>query len=238
MRLHMIGPDGDWAWIEGVFTDDHAGRWLVAAAVAVREGHIRVGELRIFPAEREPGGGALPAAQRTAFKPGQWSRNVEHVPSRGLERRTLREIPMGRFPAHASKRIAERQKIPGADGELALGMLGYMLHGVENLQRPRPRRNVGRDDAFYAALASEYLAAVAEGMRGPVKRLAARRRQTPARMRDMVHEARDRGLLSRGEPGRPGGHLLPAAIKILRPAQSSNVSVKRVTRGRRRGGRR
>jgi hypothetical protein len=46
--------------------------------------------------------------------------------------------------------------------------------------------------------------------------IARRRRQPPSRVRDMVHAARRRGLLSRHRPGVRGGELTDRAKTLLR----------------------
>jgi hypothetical protein len=81
--------------------------------------------------------------------------------------------------------------------------------------RPRPRRSTGRDDLPYARLARDYVTAN-RGSRSPVKDLAEARGERPARIRDMVHEARERGLLSPANSGVRGGVLLPRAEALLR----------------------
>ena len=74
---------------------------------------------------------------------------------------------------------------------------------------------MGRDDAFYARLAMEYVERFAVGSLSPVKDGAAKRGETAGRIRDLLHEARVRGLLSKGEAGKRAGYLLPRARQVL-----------------------
>jgi len=83
------------------------------------------------------------------------------------------------------------------------------------LKNAPERRSVGRDDAFYARLAVEYVQRLAAGSARPVKDVAAKRGETAGRIRDLLHEARVRGLLSKGEAGKRGGYLLPRTRQVL-----------------------
>jgi hypothetical protein len=81
--------------------------------------------------------------------------------------------------------------------------------------RPRPRRDSGRDDVFYAVIARDYLDVLARGSRRPIHDLARARKLKASTVRDMVHEARERALLSKSKAGIRGGQMLPRCIELL-----------------------
>jgi hypothetical protein len=129
---------------------------------------------------------------------------------------------VGRYAAFVVARAAGAALVPGGQQAavyvqgMNLAWLNRILPGADTVApRPRERRNVGRDDRFYARLAAEYVQRLAAGSVHPVKDLAAKRGETPGRIRDQLHEARVRGLLSKGEAGKRGGYLLPRARQLL-----------------------
>jgi len=66
----------------------------------------------------------------------------------------------------------------------------------------------------------DYLAAIAAGNRRPIREIAVAYRVTTSKARDMVHEARERGLLSKGKSGVMGGKILPRAQQLLSEGES------------------
>ncbi len=121
------------------------------------------------------------------------------VPKNGITQQVVRRVPLGTF----------------APFSVSASKSGDKSTDVVARPRPRPRRAAGLDDRFYARLAREYLALLAQGSRAPIEDLAAEKGEAVSRIRDRVHEARVRGLLSRSESGRKGGVLLPQALKLL-----------------------
>jgi hypothetical protein len=190
-----------------VVADRHGAQWRAAARVAVRDSRVLVGELRVFP----------DTGDVQAGREGEWSRDVAAIPPHGLEARTLRPIRLGSMPAFVMAFVSRDARDPSENWrKIARVMNRFMLPGAETLERPRPRSGTGRDDRFYARVAADYLDAIAAGERHPVKALAARRGETSARVRDWVHEARVRGLLSPADKqGVKGGWLLPTALALL-----------------------
>ncbi|MGD0313173.1 MAG: hypothetical protein ABSC90_12005 [Acidimicrobiales bacterium] len=83
----------------------------------------------------------------------------------------------------------------------------------EFLQNRRPGK-VGRSDAFYARIAYRYLELVRAGS-SPTKALAAERHISQSSARDLVHEARVRGLMTSMGRGQAGGQLTAKARKLL-----------------------
>jgi hypothetical protein len=231
--MQLSGPDRErgGAWVSDVIGDDHGHRWTVDVWLAIRSGRLVVGEVRVFPAAGPP--------RVTAGFP--WRGTAADVPRGGLERRLLVRVPVGRFVLAVLARAAAAALVPGPSAGAVttqganLGWLNRILPGVETLApRPRERRNVGRDDRFYARLALEYLQTIASGSSSPVKDVAAKHGEKASRIRDQIHEARVRGLLSQGEAGKRGGYLLPRARQMLGEKPATRRK-KPAARSRRRG---
>ena len=65
------------------------------------------------------------------------------------------------------------------------------------------------------SVASAYARAVEGGSTQPVVDAAKKLRMKPERVRDLVHRARNRGLLTRARWGRSGGELTTAAKRLI-----------------------
>lgn len=221
----------EWAgtWAEESFTDNRGGRWLAAARLAVRDGQIVITELRVIPDERnlwrlhrqkDVRFGGISTARPHEWgheKPGEWSGNPEKAPKDGLHATAMKNVRLGNFIPTVQTWIASTMAFAGAKGYRDSGAfyVDMALPGAAQLTpRPRPRRNVGRDDFFYAWLADEYVRAAATS-RSPVKDIAKRRNEEPDHIRDLLHEARVRGLLSKGKAGTRGGYLTARASALL-----------------------
>jgi hypothetical protein len=200
-----VPGDRGGVWVSETITDRYRARWTVDAWVVVRRGRAVVGEIRVFPAsgdERKPGVA--------------WGGRAGEVPHRGLQRVLLKEVPVGKYGPTVSGLVRRAAVLPSGEADLYRALWDFTMPGAEALaSRPRPRRNTGRDDAFYARLADEFINRLAAGSMSPVKDIAARRGETQARVRDWLHEARERHLLSRAHPGKREGTLLPRAITLL-----------------------
>jgi hypothetical protein len=172
-----------------------------------------VAEVRLFPDD--------PLVSRG---PGEWSEQASAVPSEGIPGRALRDLrltfPLERFSRFL--RLVER------DPKLAIQLLG--AHGIPPGAKPAKRRpgRAGREDAYYLAFALAYVERLAEGSRRPIQDLAERPPKaikgyvsdglvaSPATVRDIIHQARVRGLLSASPKGRPGGELTRKAKGMLK----------------------
>jgi hypothetical protein len=164
---------------------DH-GAWTVSALVKRQGARLVMAELRIKP-------------------------RTKVTPAGGIVQRVIRTLPYATFGPFVEAIISREDP----DG-LARVFGGAFRKGQRSSSdRPRPRRQRGKDDLFYARLAQAYLAAIERGSRAPVKDMALAYRVTNSQARDMVHEARERKLLSRGQPGIRGGVLLPRAYALL-----------------------
>ncbi len=204
MRVRVVGkketrhaPPGqdEGIWIEGKIDAD----WFARARMVGRGGRAVVAELRLCA--------------------------IDRVPVGGITQEVVRRVPLGSCGPYllAYKSSVESSGIGGLRQHLAAfsaaaARAGLDLDRLGSNERPRPRRATGRDDLFYARLASDYVAVIKSGSRAPIKELAAARGEHNARVRDLVHEARKRGLLSPGSSGVRGGELLPRAKTLLKQA--------------------
>jgi hypothetical protein len=132
-----------------------------------------------------------------------------------ISARLLREIPFGEIErsARASLRweLAVRHHHEAPHIRATLNDGGARLR--DSLTRnPRPGRR-GRSDASYASLAAAYVERLES--RAPVADLAAAWDYSDSRVRNLLHEARRRGLLTRPAPGKSGGQLTKKAIDLL-----------------------
>lgn len=189
------------AWIE-----IPVGDWIVAYRLVNDRGTPVVGELRLFPAE-----GARPG-------PGQWSGELlgpeARVPRGGITARVLRRI---RVRAYLRVMTEVVRRLRAAAPKLAQ-RLGWATPAEPAAEaRPGSRRGrKGRPPEFYAAIARDYVAAVARGSWRPVVDVATRRRLRVTTVRDMIRRARSLGLLTLNGPGLRGGALTPRADALLR----------------------
>ena len=185
--------------------------WLSASRLVVEDGQLVVSEIRIFP--RESGGHRVP---------GRWSADVlgtrATVPRGGLTARTVRSVRLSEHATHTRKVLAWLQRTYGDQLFQNGRSLGEMGLRPPDRVRPRPSRNTGKPDAFYATLAGEYSEMVSRGERQPIRALAEQQDVRPATLRDWIHEARVRGLLTKGTRGRASGQLTPLAHRVLKRA--------------------
>lgn len=211
------------AWIEVDIGDG----WRAAFRLVPYRGQPVIGELRVFPADRYPGrepgawradvlgvraGGAAPLRKSL---PGR--REPVDCPAvrQGITARLLRRIPLGAHLRHAGEFMA-RLKITHPNMGRDLAAWGFVRPGTTEKEVAPAQRRGGRPDRFYALLAAVYVARIAAGSRRPVADLAARRKLPTAVVRDMIHEARQRDLLTGGRQGAPGGQITARAEKLLR----------------------
>lgn len=188
-------------------TMDLGDGWRAAFRLMPHRGQAVVGELRVFPDDEFPG-----------QDPAQWSAEYLGVrawarvraPLRtGITARLLRRVPLGGHLKYARELITKlgRSKYTWQD----LGDRGLFSERAE--KRERADR---RPDVFYARIAQQYADLLAAGSRRPVADLAERRRLASSVVRDAVRGARERGFLTMGTPGKPGGVLTSKTAKVLR----------------------
>jgi len=200
-------------WVE----EQLEGGWIAAYRLMAKAGRPLVAEVRLFPDDP-------PKSRGT----GRWSEEPSAIPSEGVPGRALRalrlKVPLELFPRFL--RSLER------DRKLAKQMLGG--HGIKlgsEMRRRRPGR-AGRTDSYYLVWAVAYVKRLAAGSRRPVKDLTEHPPKvitgyvsdgdvtSEATVRDLIHQARVRGLLTGSPAGRPGGELTPKAERMLKRAAS------------------
>jgi hypothetical protein len=159
----------------------------------------------------------------------------EKVPRGGLGSRFLRRIKVGEHLADIIRQLQQQrsanvrpieERTTYAEGGVRTVMnpaeLDDFVRGTpEGDGRSRTGRP-GRPNLWYAQLAAEYVNALAHGSRSPTAEIAKRRYHDVSHIRDALHEARERGLLTRPPArGRPGGQLTPAAeFELLKADQA------------------
>lgn len=121
-----------------------------------------------------------------------------------------------------------RTALPGRAITEALHFL-RTLHGYDSLeglmapkwlalvdQRYRAKPSRADRRLMLAATAAQYVAAIQDGERTPVRTVARALQLRPEQVRDRLHNARRAGLLERSDgQGRAGGKLTQAAIDLL-----------------------
>ena len=207
---------GEEAW--AVFPIDD-GAWTGAYRIASQDGQPVLAEIRIYPTDlRRPWTDRQSDDGRTG------------VPPRGgLTARLLRSVKLGHHAAVIRRRIAES----AAGGTLKeqraaespvqdfnrdiVRSLGFEPPAAGQGKKPgRPRR----PDLFYARIAARYVEELEAGNRRPTAAVAESSHFSAPHIRDAVHEARVRGLLTRPpSQGRPGGQLTDRARSLLRDAE-------------------
>jgi predicted transcriptional regulator len=79
-----------------------------------------------------------------------------------------------------------------------------------------PPKRMRRDDRFYAEMAAAYAEVVAAGNNRPVDTIAEALGRSRNTVKDVIREARARGLLSETTHGRAGGRLTAKAKRLLK----------------------
>lgn len=124
--------------------------------------------------------------------------------------RLLRRVPFGELVADAREMLIRRaQKMPD------LPQL-QRVHDLAAALAERPGRR-GRQDIEYARIAREYVARLDEP--APVRALSEALFLSEQRTRNVLMEARQRGLLTTPPKGRAGGKLTAKAKAILKEAE-------------------
>lgn len=108
--------------------------------------------------------------------------------------RLLRSVPLGAVHEAVNAHLAGRGEVEGRLSD--------------------PTKRGARDDAYYAGWAAHYVR-LAGTSSSPVADLAEKFGVTRDRVRNVVHLARQRGLLTRGTHGRAGGELTDKALEAL-----------------------
>jgi hypothetical protein len=200
--------------------------WFVAALLVPHRDRFVIAELRLFPGvgfqyvKRSRDGRVI--SRDPAI--GEWSGDpslLTDMPTSGITKRLLGSVSFTKLLEEARDRVSE---IVASAGDSFLEERGLgLMH--EAAKRPGRRR---RPDSDYLAWAERYDSAMKAGSRSPIRDVARKYHRTPVAVRDLVHEARVRDLLSRGQRAQAGGYLTPKALELRRRLEEQKRKRRRV----------
>jgi hypothetical protein len=131
----------------------------------------------------------------------------------GLTTQDLRGVRLGELYATVCQILAEGLQADYADGGPMPDPPMPPKNWITVFRKtPRPGR-IGRDDLWYAQLAAAYVANI--GSKTPVRDLAQRLHISESQLRNLLYEARRRGLLTSAPRGKAGGSLTDKARELL-----------------------
>ena len=188
------------SWNVEVWVELSVGDWIAAYRLLPKDAGPVIAELRVFPAESG------------RHRAGCWSGEEAHVPQGGLPITILRDLrtsDVREFYADALRRFEKKHGASTVTRVLS-------RHGLGRRKLPlkRPGRR-GHDPTLYAEVAARYVKAVRSGSRTPVRDVARELNYSQPQMRDLIHAARTRGMLTAAPQGRAGGELTPEAVEVL-----------------------
>jgi hypothetical protein len=136
------------------------------------------------------------------------------VPEGGVTALLLRDVPIGRLPGLMAAAPGSRM-----DQLVRLTMGNQAAEAFHAKRRPGRR---GRPDLFYAQWAAMYVRELRLTPKAPVKALATKENYAEATVREFIHTARQRELLTRSRRGQSGGQLTPKALALLEQGEESD----------------
>ena len=174
--------------------------WWVYAVYLLVDGEPTLAELRVFPEDGRD-------EDEEAHDFGEWSQSLSGLASTTapLTSRLLRDLSL-----IALKNAAK----PGLE-QMNLGEGRFKTIADSFVTSESKPGRKGRSDDHYLPIAIRYADLIAQGDRSPVETLASQLKLRPAQARDLIHEARVRGLLTKGQRGRAGGVLTEKALEIV-----------------------
>jgi biotin operon repressor len=214
------------------------GDWVAAWRLLPQGGRVVFGELRLFPNEPRR-------------KAGRWSADRlgdrAQVPGGGITVRELRRLvrEIGRHRGQARAEVGRwigkerRRKQPlfhpfGPEGLFERhgrteAFVDLASGEVSGSTPHLPPKRMRRDERFYAEMAAAYAEAVSAGNKRPVDTIAEALGRSRNTVKDVIREARARGLLTETTHGRAGGRLTAKAKKLLKQRDTGRP-VDRATR--------
>jgi hypothetical protein len=202
------------------------GDWLVTYTLETQDGYPVVSELRVVPCPSTVRADTLKFRADThklAEELGLAAGNDDlHVPLPTLRRVHRGDIEPGEAPPGGLSGRLLRTLQPSAVQEFTQTTLSRVsdpvarLYGYDPAGEPR-HRGARHDDRFYATIAADYVRALAAGSRHPVVDVADAHHYDAEYVRDVLHDARQRELLTRPPRGRAGGQLTEKALSVLNP---------------------
>lgn len=199
---------------EGVFDVDLTDGWVCTYRVANQDGEPVVAELHIRPSGKDPPQGGLTTRLLRRVKLGEHLAAITAVLRGWASGGTPLEERTTHIPAAPGRGSQKRITVGPEDFDRDIA------EGLGFSEPPRERRpgRPGRSDREYAELAREYVEALESGSRSPTADVAqkAHRFTDASHIRDGLHEARKRGLLTRPQTkGKAGGVLTDKAHALL-----------------------
>jgi transposase-like protein len=206
----------DELWYEAEVDD-----WVAAWRLMPQGGRVVFGELRLLPNEPRR-------------KAGRWSANRAQVPGGGITVKELRRLvnEIGQHRREAQSGVANRitkelrRERPlgypfGPEGLFerhgaSQAVVDQTSGSVSVVATHLPPKRMRRDDRFYAEMAAAYAEVVAAGNNRPVDTIAEALGRSRNTVKDVIREARARGLLSETTHGRAGGRLTAKAKRLLK----------------------
>jgi hypothetical protein len=211
-RHPRYAQEGESMWIALPLGED----WDSIVRFVSQGGHPVVAELRIVPRTDTPG---VPA--ELDDHEDDWSDVIggaaPPTPEGGLTTRALRDVHLGHALELAYAQLG-RAFERGRRHPSFPPPASFAEHAVSTPRRPGRK---GREDSFYAAVAAAYVDAIERGSRKPVVDAADTLSEAwggthePTYVRDLLHVARQRGLLTRPPKGRAGGQLTDKACVLI-----------------------
>ncbi len=148
----------------------------------------------------------FPGSNRESARAGEWRPHSpqarEVLQQSALRKEILRDVPIARLH------------------QLAKSVRGNLL--VRELRLPKPltvhpgEEGAGREDREFLEIAVRYAALMATGTTRYRKLMAEELRTTSERVRDLIRECRERGLLTKSTQGQAGGRLTPKSEALLK----------------------
>jgi hypothetical protein len=199
----VVGVNTHETWVSIPLTAE----WCAFYRLVPQNGQPIVAEVRVFPLEKIK-----------SVLPGEWSAQVlggrATVPDGGITATLLRKLRVGSdflCDREALKQFHEHTR--GELHDFIFDKRGFDVPSDEN-QKSRAGRKPF-PDIFYARIARHYAQAWESRSAKPIVHIARRLRMSEKKVRSLVHEARQRKLLTPAMHGRPGGQLTPKAHVIL-----------------------
>lgn len=219
--------DGSMDRVDAWFEVPLGGTWQTApwrAAYRVRPwgDRVVVVEVRVFPHLGSPGAAG-----------GEWNVETGVVPEGGMSARLIRDhLVLGThvhelLPAFLNR---TRKSFPAATFSDWLDRLGYPAKVRKGPGARAGEESKGRTDRELAELAAVYVSK--RGERAPVEATAEEVGLPATVVRDALHKAREKGVLTRTQQGRAGGELTPWAMALLEQASREIKPKKKGGRGK------
>lgn len=220
-----MSPEGSfWATLPSFWAtlplgnEEPHGDWLAAYRIVEQDGQLVIAEIRILPWPRTQKERDWIDASLRVEPEARYVLDDEGNPTGpALERPA---VPAGGLTARAAKAGIRTGEAIDRVREAARHH-GFHEFSPEALAEPRRPGRRGHSDRFYAELAAAYVAIVEQGSRAVIRDLTKQLAEqgmhyTPEAVRDLIHDARDRGVLTRSLRGRAGGQLTDEARALLR----------------------